>query len=53
MDKYVVYGIDDAEGVMNGFQLWGPFDDPEAAAEWADMNLSNYTWWVAPLSPAK
>lgn len=52
MDRYVVYAIDDAEGVMNGFTLYGPFDDANDAAEWADMNLRNYTWWVAPVSPA-
>lgn len=34
---------------FDGLSFYGPFDDHDAAVEWAD-NLDN-TWWIVPLNP--
>src|SRR5262245_19657920 len=35
---------------VNGFTFTGPFDDSDAAAEWAE-SLSGEDWWVAEIEP--
>ena len=31
---------------FDGMTIHGPFDDGEAANDWADSNIKNDTWWV-------
>jgi hypothetical protein len=32
----------------DGFAFWGPLEDPDAAASWAESNLHG-DWWVTEL----
>lgn len=34
---------------VDGFEIIGPFKQPEYAADWADEWVPDLDWWVVPL----
>jgi len=35
---------------MDGIGFYGPFVDTDTATTWADDQLGNMDWWVAPIT---
>jgi hypothetical protein len=35
--------------LVDGFALWGPFDDADAAGSYAEEYLRNAEWWIIKL----
>jgi hypothetical protein len=36
---------------VDGFEFYGPFEDPMEAGDWAQAGLNGRDWWVANVAP--
>ena len=36
---------------VEGVEFYGPFPSNDSALTWAERNLGDHAWWIAPLQP--